>query len=527
MKTKYIIKGLIASIVLTAVISGCENYNEEVIDSINTSREFSPIGLTAKVRNQTTVELNWTVKQEEIPDHYVVEFSADDPDFKTIFKTINVTPEQLPVQVALEGETVYSIRVKAVGSTGLEDSKWSVVTATTLSEQIFFPVQDADIDAKFVTLRWTPNSNVTQISVTPGNIIHTITPAEKTAGAAIVNGLTGETAYTATLLNGTKTRGTATFTTGIDITNGIVVNPGDDLAASIAAAPAGSRLLLMPGTFSTTGEIILNKSLIIRGFKTGDKPKLNVKFTINPGVTNLSLVDLDLNGTGLNNAAVIAFNSTGTFGDVLVRGCYVHDYTRSFLLNTTTNAAAKINSFTIDNCIVRKVNTNIGAEFIDVRYGYVNSIVLQNSTFDTCSDSREFIRLDASANISGTGLTTNVLISSCTLYKVCTTVASKRILYSRFNSNTATIKNTLITDTPTAIYSNQNGTATPTTPPTFSRNNYYNANLLYTVGAEAITVDKSAYTTLDPQFVNAASGDFTVKNQTLIDNQIGDPRWLD
>lgn len=520
MKTKYIIKGLIASIVLTAVISGCESYNEEVIDSINASREFSPIGLTARVRNQTTVELNWSVKEEENPDHYVVEFSADDPEFKTIFKTINVTPEQLPVQVALEGETVYSIRVKAVGSTGLEDSKWSVVTATTLSEQIFFPVQDADIDAKFVTLRWTPNSNVTQISVVPGNITHTITPAEKTAGAAVVNGLTGETDYTATLLNGTKTRGTAAFTTGIDITDGIVVNPGDDLAASIAAAPAGSRLLLMPGTFSTTGEIILNKSLIIRGFKTGDKPKLNVKFTVNPGVTNLSLVDLDLNGTGLNNAAVITISgAASTYGGILISKSIIHDYTRALISANVTNA--KVTSFTVDNSIVKNVNTNVGADFIDFRNTYIASIVLKNSTFDSCSASRDFIRADVAANLSGTGLVTNSLIDKCTLYNVSNLAAPKRILYVRFLDNASTVKNTLIAGT-SAIYTNQANTEQPV----FSKTYYYNAPGFMDATIPLNKIDASG-TSADPQFVNPAGSDFTVKNQTLIDNQIGDPRWLD
>lgn len=521
MKAKYIIKGLIASVLLTAVISGCESYNEGVVDTLEVNREFSPIGLTAKVRNQTTVELNWTVKEDDnTVDHYVVEFSADDPEFKTIFKTINVAPAQLPIQVALEGETVYSIRVKAVGSTGLEDSKWSVTTATTLSEQIFFPVQDADIDAKFVTLRWTPNSNVTQISVAPGNIIHTITPAEKTAGAAVVNGLTGETAYTATLLNGTKTRGTAVFTTGIDITNGIVVNSGDDLEASIAAAPAGSRLLLMPGTYSTTGEIILNKSLIIRGLKTADKPKLNVKFTVNPGVTNLSLVDLDLNGTGLNNAAVITIaGAVSTYGDILISKSIIHDYTRALIAANVTNA--KLASFTVDNSIVKNVNTNVGADFIDFRNTHVASIVLKNSTFDSCSTARDFIRVDAAANLSGTGLVTNILIDKCTLYNVSNTAAPKRILYVRFLDNASTVKNTLIAGT-TAIYTNQANTVQPV----FSKTYYYNAPSFMDAAIPLNKIDASG-TTADPQFVNAASGDFTVKNQTLIDNQIGDPRWLD
>lgn len=31
--------------------------------------------------------------------------------------------------------------------------------------------------------------------------------------------------------------------------------------------------------------------------------------------------------------------------------------------------------------------------------------------------------------------------------------------------------------------------------------------------------------TLDPGFTDAANGNFKVSNQTIIDNEIGDPRW--
>src|SRR6478736_7213440 len=118
MKIKNIIKGSIATLLLTLAFSSCESYNEELLDGIGNTREFSPIGLTAKVRNQTTVELDWTTNAQNA-DHYVIEFSADDPDFNTIYKTVETTFDKLPIQVQLEGETVYSIRVKSVSATGL------------------------------------------------------------------------------------------------------------------------------------------------------------------------------------------------------------------------------------------------------------------------------------------------------------------------------------------------------------------------------------------------------------------------
>lgn len=40
MKTKYILKGLIAAVLLVSIISGCESYNEEVMESLGISENF-------------------------------------------------------------------------------------------------------------------------------------------------------------------------------------------------------------------------------------------------------------------------------------------------------------------------------------------------------------------------------------------------------------------------------------------------------------------------------------------------------
>ncbi|WP_281232019.1 DUF5123 domain-containing protein [Flavobacterium gelatinilyticum] len=519
MKTIYIFRGLIAVLLLAIGISGCESYNEELLDGIGNTREFSPIGLKAIIRNRATVELNWNTKQDENPDHYIVEFSADDTEFKTIYRTLNVAPADLPVQVDLEGETTYSIRVKAVSASGLADSKWSVTTATTLSEQIFFPIKPEEIQTQSITLRWTPESNVTQILVTPGNITHTITAEEKAAGVATVTGLTGETDYTATLKNAAKTRGILTFTSSVDLTKGIVVNPGDDLNAKITQAAAGSRLLLMPGVYQTTGEVILNKTLIIRGVRPENKPQLNVKFTVNAGLTDLSLVDLDLNGTGLSNAATVTISGTASnFGNILITKCTIHNYTRALMSANVTNA--KVTSFTVDNSIVTEVNTNGGADFIDFRNTYAANIVLKNSTFNSCSTGRDFVRADAASGQSGTGLRTTTLIESCTLYNVSNTAAPKRILYVRFLDNASTVMNTLIVGT-TAVHTNQPATEDPV----FSKNYYYEAAGFKDASIVNNKIDGGG-TVANPQFADPANGDFTLGNGTLKDNKIGDPRWI-
>jgi hypothetical protein len=517
MKIKYILKGLIATLLFMLAFASCETYNEGLLDGIGATREFSPIGLTAVVRNQTAVDLNWTVNEDA--DHYVVEFSADDVDFKTIYKTVNVNPQELPVRIQLEGETTYSIRIKAVSSTGLEDSKWSITKATTSSEQIFLASQDGDIESNKVTLRWIANSNVTEIVVNPGAIKHVVTAEEKINGIAIITGLKGETPYIAELFNGSKKRGLLAFTTGIDIGTGILVKPEDDLSAKIADAVPGAVLVLMPGDYTVfKGTISLNKSITIRGLYSYKKPLLHVNFSLNNGSTILNLIDLDLNGDKTLTDAVKYNEANVTYGPLLISGCNIHDFGKSLISSSQANT--RVGSAIVENTVVTNVLTNNG-DFIDFRVAHLGQLTLKNSTFNNCALGRDFIRIDNAKDLTGTGLITNILIDGCTIFNNGMT-ASNRILYIRFVSNATTIRNTLFAQT-AAIFANQ----AVTVAPTFVNNNYYNSAALFTTAATPIKFDNSGnYTTLDPKFTNALNGDFTVGNQTLKENNVGDPRWF-
>ncbi|MBP0904223.1 DUF5123 domain-containing protein [Mariniflexile gromovii] len=510
MKTKYILKVLFI-LCLTYAMTSC-GYDEEVINDLDVNRAFAPVALTANIRNQTTVELNWTVRPNV--SKYVVEFSADDPNFTTIFKSVDVAPTQLPIQVALEGETVYSIRVKAVSSIGLEDSTWAIGTATTLTEQIMLPFEPGDVGATQVTFRWVANSSVTQLVIQPGDITHVITSQEKINGVATVTGLTGETGYTAKLFNNAKIRGTAAFTTGIDVGNNTLVLPTDDLFQMIANAQSGDILLLEQGDYtSQTGTITLDKSITIQGLRRDFKPMLKVSFSIVAGAANVSLIDLNLTGdTPSTLIDVVRFSAAGNYSSLLVSGCNIHDYDRSFIAGNVADAI--VQSVTVEDCVVTNVLTN-GGDFIDFRNSDALNITVKTSTFNNCAPARDFFRIDAAGTSNGNA-TVNVLLENCTLYGVCNT--ADRILYIRFNANAITVRNNLFAQTD-AIYSNQSSTSDPT----FLNNNYFNTLGLHTTNTKFDAT--TTYTTLDPGFTNAAGGNFTISNQTLKDKNIGDPRW--
>src|SRR5690606_25057574 len=168
MKVKYIFKSILVVILLATTVTGCD-YDKELIEELPVNREFAPIELSAMVRNQVNVELNWRV--DDNVEYYVVEFS-DDADFNNIVKTVDVTAAELPVLIPVESETLYYIRVKGVSARGLDDSTWAATTAQTLTEQIFIEGDPSDIRATEATLRWAPDSEVTEIKLTPGDITY-------------------------------------------------------------------------------------------------------------------------------------------------------------------------------------------------------------------------------------------------------------------------------------------------------------------------------------------------------------------
>jgi hypothetical protein len=110
-------------------------------------------------------------------DHYTVEISTlMIPNSRLILKNSASCWNGTAIALALERRLF--IQSKAVSSVGLEDSKWSVVTATTLSEQLLVAV--------VVMFRLSrqhsggaPNSSVTRIVLTQVISLHVITAQEK------------------------------------------------------------------------------------------------------------------------------------------------------------------------------------------------------------------------------------------------------------------------------------------------------------------------------------------------------------
>jgi hypothetical protein len=243
-----------------------------------------------------------------------------------------------------------------------------------------------------------------------------------------------------------------------------------------------------------------------------------VNFEIVGGATDVALIDLDLEGgegaSLLSDA--IRYTGAGNFNSLLISGSNIHDYGRSFIAGNESGAV--LQQLTIENSIVYNILTS-GGDFIDFRNSDVLNVHIKTSTFYNVAPDRDFIRMDASGTSNDSGITANILIEYTTIY-ASSNKDSSRLLYVRFVSNDVTVRNTLIAETASEGYADRSGIDET---PSFSNNNYFNAPGFY--DSSQYIYDDSNYTTLDPGFVDPSTGDFTITNQTLIDNNVGDPRW--
>jgi len=505
---------LIGILLLTGFVAiSCDDVDDIVNPDFD--RLFSPIDLKGTISNKTGVRVTWT--ETNGAEAYILEVikGADESGEKVGSYTI--TPDEIPYTVTgLEGETDYTIRVKATTNQGKDDSKWSVITVTTGSEQIFYSVSDDDLKATEVTLRWPAGETATQIILTPGDITHAVTSADITAGAATISGLSSETKYTAKLMNGSKTRGTIEFTTKIDLGDAIAIYPEDDIIAKLDAAEEGDSFVLFPGEYAL-GDYALTKSITIAGYLSSDKPVIYGRFTCGATINSFTLKTVIMDGEAEGEAQktnVFEVASGCNLNSLSITDSELRNYQRTLIYNNTSGTS--LGDILISNCIISGFG-NSGGDGIDIRTGAMSSLTVENSTFN--GGFRAFLRVQ---------VTSNVVFKNCTFYKICAIDDSNNSgLFRSSTGGTFEVSKCLFVETgvdsPTNVQSgnwcrnsgNMKATAT------YSNNVYYSCYNLW-VG---LYTDPSACNAkeLNPQFKDAANSDFTVQNP---DVEVGDPRWL-
>lgn len=517
-----IIKKLTYILAMGAVLftaASCSDPDEE-LTSVEYDRLFKPTAVEAKVQNKTNVRLSWECLSKA--DTYTIQLFADDTNMQfagtPTLEYANITESPYTIS-GLSGETTYSIRIKAVGST--KESHWAETSVTTDAEQIFSEVTDDDITAKSVTLKWTPGAEVTAIAISGGKEeTYTLSAEEKQNGTATITGLTYETKYTFTILNGSKARGKVTVTT---MPNYTPAYPGADLQELIDATEEGGTVMLLPAKdgstnefvytgddgAATTKELVINKNISIKCL--GTKPvKARIKFVLDGAI---GFTTENINYMGATADALI--KTTNCSGVITVNNIEASGY-GNLMVDPGENACT-VDEFNITNSYFHDMCS--GKRFIDsqkkkcaILKFNMNHCTVANS----CTGS-DFIRFDYNANQK-----ININFENNTLYKIEAT--SKGLFYIRSNKAgdmffTANIKNNVFAEMSQKVFFSQDA---KTDNLQFSNNCYYNAGTLQAnVDGGAGKVFDTTGLTLDPGFKNATNGDFTITNETLIDKNIG------
>lgn len=493
--------------------SGCSDDRMDEITSLDFGRFFSPTGLGAAIVNKTGVLLSW--EQVKNAQSYSIEI-FENPDFtgSPVKSVEGIAYSQSPYTITgLDFGTKYYVRVKASGE-DKDTSKWAFATFTTDQEQIFQDVNQDKLTGTSVTLNWPAGQIATSIEIMPGNIIHQVTSEEIAAGEATISGLAKKNTYTATLKNGNKIRGTKTFTT-IDA---IFVAPGDNLSELIANAASGDTFVLTPGEHIINSDITVSRTITLKGSKATDRPRVKGMVIRLRGNAGLTLKDIILDGTGaLNSNQAIMYDEalSSAYAPLTVQNCEIKNYVKGVMY---VNVKALIETVTFKENIIHHIECS-GGDFIDFRTGLARIFLFENNTVYSSAADRDLFRMDPGGSTNFPDEKSIVTIRTNTFNSV-SVGSSRRFLYIRLASHQIYFTKNLIANT-NGYYTNQ-----PTTTfTTRSDNNYYNAPNFMQSAVSGANNDTGAFTTLDPLFVNASQGDFTLGNSNLKAAGVGDSRW--
>ena len=521
-----------------AALTSCSDIADEITELVF-ARNLSPVGIEAKNVGEEKATLNWAPNEKATA--YVVEVFADDSlSFAgTPQKTLTVTQPTANL-TGLVYDTKYSARVKAVtDGDASRDSKWSGTYFRTSAQQLMKSFKEENIADRSVTVTWDTEAvgnDLTTLRAFDNNdkLVTTkqLTAEEVAAGKAAITGLNPETQYTIRMYNGEKERGNRPVTTIADLNGATVVHPGDDIKSIIEEATAGTVIACYGGEYDlnplddgSNGSVTVNATITIKGIYPTNKPVLKGRFEMHTGA-GLSLSQLVIDGsTNATGDQTFNYKDKDIDYEALdLQDVEIKNFVKGICYGNVDNST--IEAITFNNCLIHDITCE-GGDFFDIRKNYVKKVTFSNSTIYNVAQERDFIRYDDSSANYADGAPV-ITVDHCTINNVLNVAKGKRLLYVRFVGNTINWTNNLLTNTQ-AIFSNQS----KTTYPEFGNNNYYfgcNTDL-FSADDEASSPkvyyrgDTSSKNGEDPKYKDAANGDFTIGNDAVSKNKVGDPRW--
>lgn len=503
------------------VISSCSDIDP--VHSLELSRVLSPTNLSVRIRNSVNLELSWDA-MDKATSYTVEVYQGETAEGTPVFTQEGINADTYTVKAGLLGETVYYVQVKAAGE-GIADSKWTGMKVTTDAEQIFKAVDAAEITHHSAIIRWIDGMmtnadagnkvTVTPVSDASAALEYTVTSEDVTNGYVTIDGLTQDTEYQAVMKRGSVTRGTVNFKTRIDTGDMIPIDEGANLAEKLADAKDGDAFVLLGSSYTLTEDFELTKSISLTSIDPTNKPTISGgRFIFNSEIASFSMSNIKVDVE--NKYGNFLEAKGGKLGSLTLEGCEIKNTKNNMIYS---NAAVDFGTITVNNCIISNIGDG-GDGVFDIRKGALTSVTITNSTITDVK--RTFIRIEVATAFN---------MENCTLYNVATVDnTNNRGLFSLAKGKTLNVKNCLFYGI--GLKSPQIGVNSGVwgrsdkmkATPNYANNYYFNCPNLW--GNLYKDDHSSVATECDPQFTDAANGDFTVQSQDLKDNQVGDPRWL-
>ncbi|HNX84801.1 MAG: DUF5123 domain-containing protein [Bacteroidales bacterium] len=453
---KIIIKtGLFAGLITLLLFTSCKEQIDPVVEELDFSRAFSPVGIEAVISNTTTVTLTWSSVKNT--DHYLLEIYDGATATSTLVHSAEV-PATEDSQVSYTyvlpaGDTQFFGRIKAVSSLqGIDESKWSLVAFKTDPENLFQGYDTYMSAMNACIVQWEPEATATSLLFVSGGtqVPVTLSAEDLALGGRQVTGLANGV-YEVRLMNGNFVRGR----THVIIEGDVLVEPGGDLKAALDALPAGGVILLVNGVSYSLPEVdTVRTSTKVRGILPHDLPKIflatgggNHMFDIGTAMTlsdSLVFENVDIScayddGDTKHRGVIDQEGDAFSIGAIKFRNCIIRNSGRSAIRLRGNAAGQVINNVEFLNCVMYDfafdshygvLNGAATGNFINIKFlnctvnklrgGIINygngagcqSVVIDNCTFnETTMDtgsSRYFIDFGTSNTSTGT-----LAISDC------------------------------------------------------------------------------------------------------------------
>ena len=439
---------------------------------------------------------------------------AEEPVSNSVEGVITFTDPTVP---DFSGAVLLAPSVSAPSALG--DPRWSLTYANALAITI------AESEGGSVTA--SPSAAAEGATVTL-----TVTPAEGYELASITVKDASENEVTVNddntfTMPATDVTVTATFTK-LPVDVNITIESGKDIAAEVEAAADGAPIKSITVELEAEGTYTISKSLTAQG---------NVIINGNGATVDASSLSTPL--ITLNGGTTFALKSDGTPSDhFLVDNVTIKDVTINGLKDALVKDAQKslVETVTIENSVVEMPAA--GKNVLDFNgKGYAGKVIVKNSTIWSAGKNTGFFAQYGSRpkNVNG-DLLQEFDVENSTIVNIANGKNFNDLKQNGTAQNIYTIKNNIFVDCGKSAqvvvgFNKGQNSATPVWD--------VDGNTFFWSGADVSEAETSKAgkkdgedivknsLTSDPEFTDAANGDFTIGAATdQAELKTGDPRWL-